>query len=143
MSNTEALRAAAQQALECLEQLQGGCTDSGDGTVEAITVWCPEIVESLRAALAQSAASGDSAGHLPGHLYNGDCPAENQPNSRDPDCPACRAMDSAPKPAPEAALRTAARLVLDATPDQLPMALDALADVLGPNARGNGREASR
>lgn len=55
MSNTE-LRAAAQQALECLEQLQGGCTDSEDGTVEAITVWCPEIITALRAALAQPAA---------------------------------------------------------------------------------------
>ena len=47
------LREAAQQALEALEQLQGGCTDSDDGTVEAITVWCPEIIEGLRNALAQ------------------------------------------------------------------------------------------
>jgi hypothetical protein len=45
------LRTAAQQALEALESLQGGCTDSNDGTVEAITVWCPEIIEALRAAL--------------------------------------------------------------------------------------------
>ena len=47
------LRTAAQQALEALESLQGGCTDSNDGTVEAITVWCPEIIEALRAALAE------------------------------------------------------------------------------------------
>lgn len=47
------LREAAQQALECLESLQGGCTDSGDGTVEAITVWCPEVIDALRAALAE------------------------------------------------------------------------------------------
>jgi hypothetical protein len=47
------LRIAAQQALECLESLQGGCTDSGDGTVEAITVWCPEVIDALRAALAE------------------------------------------------------------------------------------------
>jgi len=47
------LRTAAQQALEALEALQGGCTDSNDGTVEAITVWCPEIIDALRAALAE------------------------------------------------------------------------------------------
>lgn len=35
-------RKVMQQALETLESLQGGCTDSGDGTVEAITVYCPE-----------------------------------------------------------------------------------------------------
>jgi hypothetical protein len=45
------LREAAQQALEALEALQGGCTDSNDGTVEAITVWCPEVIDTLRAAL--------------------------------------------------------------------------------------------
>ena len=50
---------AAQQALEALESLQGGCTDSNDGTVEAITVWCPEVIEPLRAALAQPAVSGE------------------------------------------------------------------------------------
>lgn len=49
------LHKAAQQALECLEQLQGGCTDSGDGTVEAITVWCPEVITALREALAKPA----------------------------------------------------------------------------------------
>lgn len=48
------LRTAAQQALEVLEQLHGGCTDSNDGTVEAITVWCPEVIDALRAALAQA-----------------------------------------------------------------------------------------
>ena len=47
------LREAAQQALEALEALQGGCTDHDDGTVEAITVWCPEIITALRAALAE------------------------------------------------------------------------------------------
>ena len=47
------LRDAAQQALEALEALQGGCTDSNDGTVEAITVWCPEVIEALKAALEQ------------------------------------------------------------------------------------------
>lgn len=47
------LRQAAQQALEVLENLQGGCTDSGDGTVEAITVWCPEVIEALKQALAE------------------------------------------------------------------------------------------
>jgi hypothetical protein len=47
------LREAAQQALEALEALQGGCTDSNDGTVEAITVWCPEVIDTLRAALEQ------------------------------------------------------------------------------------------
>jgi hypothetical protein len=50
---TPTLREAAQAALDALESLQGGCTDSGDGTVEALTVWCPEVVEALRAALAE------------------------------------------------------------------------------------------
>jgi hypothetical protein len=44
---------AMRAALEVLENLQGGCTDHDDGTVEAITVWCPEVIEQLRAALAQ------------------------------------------------------------------------------------------
>lgn len=44
-------REAMRQALEVLEQLSGGCTDSNDGTVEAITVWCPEVIDALRAAL--------------------------------------------------------------------------------------------
>jgi len=47
------LRQAAQQALEALEFLQGGCTDSDDGTVEALTVWCPEVITALRKALEQ------------------------------------------------------------------------------------------
>jgi hypothetical protein len=47
------LKTAAQQALELLKELQGGCTDSDDGTVEALTVWCPEVIENLEAALEQ------------------------------------------------------------------------------------------
>lgn len=47
------LREAAQQALEAMEELQGGCTDSDDGTVEAITVWCPEVITALRTALSE------------------------------------------------------------------------------------------
>jgi len=46
-----ALEQAARMALDTLERLQGGCTDSDDGTVEAITVWCPEVIDALRAAL--------------------------------------------------------------------------------------------
>lgn len=45
-------RELLQQALDALESLQGGCTDSNDGTVEAITVWCPELIDALRSALA-------------------------------------------------------------------------------------------
>jgi len=48
MTHTEALRLA----LDALESLQGGCTDSNDGTVEAFTVWCPEVIDACRAALA-------------------------------------------------------------------------------------------
>jgi hypothetical protein len=44
---------AMKMALEALEQLQGGCTDSDDGTVEAITVWCPEVIDALRQAIEQ------------------------------------------------------------------------------------------
>lgn len=50
------LEQAARDALDVLEQLQGGCTDHDDGTVEAITVWCPEVIVSLRAALAAGQA---------------------------------------------------------------------------------------
>ena len=48
------LEKAARMALEALEQLQGGCTDSNDGTMEAITVWCPEVIAALRQALSDS-----------------------------------------------------------------------------------------
>jgi hypothetical protein len=53
-AENERLREAAKQALDTLESLQGGCTDANDGTVEAITVWCPEVVEALRAALKET-----------------------------------------------------------------------------------------
>ena len=53
---TAALRQAAQSALEALESLQGCCTDSDDGAVEAITVWCPEVIDNLRAALRSAQA---------------------------------------------------------------------------------------
>ena len=46
---------ALKLALEALEQLQGGCTDHDDGTVEAITVWCPEVIDAIKEALAQPA----------------------------------------------------------------------------------------
>ena len=52
------LREAAQQALKLLKELQGGCTDSDDGTVEALTVWCPEVIENLEAALEQPEQEG-------------------------------------------------------------------------------------
>ena len=39
---------AMKRAIEVLEELQGGCTDSNDGTVEALTVWTPEVIEELR-----------------------------------------------------------------------------------------------
>lgn len=48
MTKDEALK----MALEALEQLQGGCTDHDDGTVEAITVWCPEVIDAIKQALA-------------------------------------------------------------------------------------------
>ena len=44
---------AMKQALELLEDLQGGCTDSDDGTVEALTIHCPEVIANLRAAIDQ------------------------------------------------------------------------------------------
>ncbi len=51
-TTTEKLERALRRATEALEELQGGCTDSDDGTVEAITVWCPEVIEEAREALA-------------------------------------------------------------------------------------------
>jgi hypothetical protein len=53
-AEVERLREAAKQALDTLESLQGGCTDAHDGTVEAITVWCPEIIEALHNALKET-----------------------------------------------------------------------------------------
>lgn len=50
----DAVREALKAAIDALESLQGGCTDHDDGTVEAITVWCLEIIDRGRAALAQS-----------------------------------------------------------------------------------------
>lgn len=52
-------RAVVEQALEFCETVHGGCTDSDDGTVEAITVWCPELIDALRAALAQPEGGGN------------------------------------------------------------------------------------
>ena len=49
MTKDEALKLA----LEVLEDLQGGCTDSDDGTIEAITVCCPEVITTIKEALAQ------------------------------------------------------------------------------------------
>jgi hypothetical protein len=51
-TTTEKLERALRRATEALEELQGGCTDSDDGTVEAITVWCPEVIDEAREALA-------------------------------------------------------------------------------------------
>jgi len=45
---------ACKEALNILESLQGGCTDSDDGTVEAITVWSPEVIEALIKAIAKA-----------------------------------------------------------------------------------------
>lgn len=59
------LRQAARQALDLLKQLQGGCTDSDDGTVEALTVWCPEVIANLEAALEQDDT------HLPRREWRG------------------------------------------------------------------------
>lgn len=44
----ESDEALMRQCLETMERLHGGCTDSEDGTVEAITVWCPELIDALR-----------------------------------------------------------------------------------------------
>jgi len=46
---------AMRQALELLEDLQGGCTDSDDGMVEALTIHCPEVIANLRSAIEQAA----------------------------------------------------------------------------------------
>ena len=54
-------RDVMRQALEVLESLQGGCTDHDDGTVEAITVWCPEVIDALRAQLEQPELPEDAA----------------------------------------------------------------------------------
>jgi len=64
---TEALKLA----LEALEQLQGGCTDHNDGTVEAITVWCPEVITVIREALAEQPAQQEPVGRLESDPYEG------------------------------------------------------------------------
>ncbi len=50
---TAACVEAMRMALEFCEQVHGGVTDSADGTVEAITVWCPEVIDALRAQIEQ------------------------------------------------------------------------------------------
>jgi hypothetical protein len=45
------LRKAAEDALKVLEELHGGCTDSDDGSIECVTIWVPEVIAALRAAL--------------------------------------------------------------------------------------------
>lgn len=50
---TAACVEAMRMALEFCEQIHGGVTDSADGTVEAITVWCPEVIDALRAQIEQ------------------------------------------------------------------------------------------
>jgi hypothetical protein len=45
------LRKAAEDALKVLEELHGGCTDSDDGSIECLTIWVPEVITALRAAL--------------------------------------------------------------------------------------------
>lgn len=50
---SDKLRAAAQQALDILGELHGRCTDSNDGSVEAITMHCPEVINALHEALAE------------------------------------------------------------------------------------------
>jgi len=66
------LRKAAQQALEFCEIVHDGCTDSDDGTVEAVTVWCPELIDTLRAALAQPDESFCDS-HCTRHQHHPDC----------------------------------------------------------------------
>lgn len=51
--NAEMLE-ACQEALDVLADLQGGCTDSDDGTVEALTIHCPEVINNLLAAIAKA-----------------------------------------------------------------------------------------
>ena len=53
---TDKKQAALKLALQVLEQLQGGCTDHDDGTVEAITVWCPEVITAIKEALAEESS---------------------------------------------------------------------------------------
>lgn len=45
------------------------------------------LVEALHYLSAYAASDNQ------GHLYEGDCPDQSQPDSRDPTCPACEAMD--------------------------------------------------
>jgi hypothetical protein len=45
------LRKAAEDALKVLEELHGGCTDSDDESIECLTIWVPEVITALRAAL--------------------------------------------------------------------------------------------
>jgi hypothetical protein len=50
-TTTDKLAEALRLSIKTLEDLQGGCTDSNDGTVEALTVWCPEVITELYIAL--------------------------------------------------------------------------------------------
>jgi len=71
---------ALKLALEVLEDLQGGCTDSDDGTIEAITVCCPEAIIAIKEALAQSDQESDdlTIAYMAG-LYDGKNKCTPQP----------------------------------------------------------------
>lgn len=53
--------------------------------IDAVLGWQGVIAEALQAHAAEAAQPA-----APLHLYRGDCPDETQPDSYDPDCPACR-----------------------------------------------------
>jgi hypothetical protein len=41
-------------------------------------------------------AAGRAAAHPAGHIYDGSCPDDTQPDARDPKCPACAAATPDP-----------------------------------------------
>jgi len=49
----EPLREALKLALMVMEELQAGCTDHDYVMVQAIPVWCPDVIYTIKAALAQ------------------------------------------------------------------------------------------
>ena len=71
---------ASKLALDTLENLHGGCTDSDDGTYEAITVHCPEVIEALHQAIEQvekqecaPACPGKNCGSTNPKLHSAEC----------------------------------------------------------------------
>ncbi|MBW0254483.1 hypothetical protein [Cellulomonas sp. PS-H5] len=89
---------ADQRAADALRALKGAVRDvEAAAAARHLDGGLDAALSALRAAAgAASAPAADPAPWLPtpGHLFNGRCPEPDRPGARDPECPACRALDA-------------------------------------------------